>query len=148
MPTRRMSPADRGGTHGMEQLSADDWDYWYAHEGRPRVVSQAECERALRCFTAQEGMQAVDLGCGTGQWTRQLAAWGMDVRGFDFSAQALRQAKESTRDGRACLQYGRPWDINSQMTPSCIRPCSLDLVTCRFSIAYLDRARLAGDVGR
>ncbi|GGV69896.1 hypothetical protein GCM10010277_80390 [Streptomyces longisporoflavus] len=86
---------------------------------------------------------AVDLACGTGHWARQLAAWGMSVRRYDYAGEAIRQA--------ACRSTGsdtrfETLDLDRQPVPG-IRPGSVDLVTCRFAVAYLDWARLMVDVG-
>jgi SAM-dependent methyltransferase len=70
-------------------------------------------------------MMAADLACGTGQWTRQLAAWGLNVTGYNFSPAALRQATAAgLSDGLSYVQ----WDVNAEPIPHRLKPGSLDLV--------------------
>ncbi|MGX1266843.1 SAM-dependent methyltransferase [Streptomyces phaeoluteigriseus] len=86
----------------------------------------------------------MDLACGNGQWTRQLAAWGLNTHGFDFSAEALRQAAAA---GAPDVTYTY-WDIDGDPIHHNLRPGSVDLVTCRYSLPYLQYERLLTDVGR
>jgi len=90
-------------------------------------------------------MNAVDLACGTGRWTRQLASWGVAVTGYDYSDEALRQAEAAgPRDG---LSYAI-WDIVADPIPPRLVPGTFDLVTCRHGLPYLEPGRLLTDVGR
>ncbi|MFD3381939.1 MULTISPECIES: class I SAM-dependent methyltransferase [unclassified Streptomyces] len=131
-------------TPAVQQPTAADWDSWYAI-GRPTVVSDKESEYFHRRVQPRPGMTAVDLACGMGQWTRQLAAWGVLVTGYDFSGEALRQADAAgMRDG---LPYAK-WDIDAEPIPPALLPGSLDLVTCRHALPFLEYARVLTDVGR
>ncbi|MEV1081997.1 class I SAM-dependent methyltransferase [Streptomyces sp. NPDC050211] len=126
------------------RLSADDWNEWAA-TAPTTAVSPAESEHFHQRVGPRAGMTAIDLACGTGQWTQQLAAWGMAVTGYDFSDQALRQAEaEGLREG---LAYAL-WDIVADPIPTELRPGTLDLVTCRYGLPYLEPGRLLTDVGR
>ncbi|MFE2470286.1 class I SAM-dependent methyltransferase [Streptomyces mirabilis] len=126
------------------RLSPADWDRWY-RTGHPSVVSHKECDRFYGRVAPRPGMTAVDLACGSGQWTRQLAAWGLTVTGYDFSTESLRQANAAGLRDR--LTYAR-WDIDGEAIPRNLLPGSLNLVTCRFALPYLAYARLLTDVGR
>ncbi|MGR3875623.1 class I SAM-dependent methyltransferase [Streptomyces graminifolii] len=128
----------------VREFTAADWDTWYT-TARPSVVTDKECEAFRRMVDLQPGMTAADLACGSGQWTRQLAAWGATVSGYDFSTEALRQAHAA--GPRDQLAYVR-WDITAEPIPPGLQPASLDLVTCRYALPYLDHARLATDIGR
>ncbi|MFH8492446.1 class I SAM-dependent DNA methyltransferase [Streptomyces longisporoflavus] len=142
--TERTLPVPLSDARPARRLTAGDWDRWYARGGGwPRVVSDAEAERFCRFVGPVPGGSAVDLGCGTGHWARQLAAWGKSVRGYDWSGEAIRQA--TCRSTGTTTQF-ETRDLNRQPLPG-IRPGSVDLVTCRFAIAYLDQARLMADVG-
>lgn len=59
--------------------TAADWDAWY-RDGRRRLIPPVEYAKLHQRVRPQPGMTAVDLGCGTGQWARQLHAWGMRAR--------------------------------------------------------------------
>ena len=126
------------------RLSPADWDAWY-QTGHPTVVSHKEADRFHQRIAPKPGLNAVDLACGCGQWTRQLAAWGLTVRGYDFSPEALRQAAAAgLRDELAYEQ----WDIDGEPIPRDLLPGSVGLVTCRYALPYLQYARLLTDVGR
>ncbi|WP_405949982.1 methyltransferase domain-containing protein [Streptomyces prunicolor] len=71
------------------RLSASDWNAWAAAVP-PTAVSPAESALFREAVHPRPGMTAVDLACGTGGWTRQLASWGITVTGYDFSDEALR----------------------------------------------------------
>lgn len=126
-------------------MDARGWNHWYAGGGRSRAVTAGEKQRFLRVAgDAVQGGLAVDLACGTGQWSRQLAAWGMSVRAYDYAHEAVRLAAF-----QGCWEGAfDTWDINAEPIPASIRPGSVALVTCRNALAYLDRGRLMTDVGR
>jgi len=128
----------------VQQFTAADWDTWYT-TARPTVVTDKESANFRRAVSLRPGMDAVDLACGSGQWTRQLAAWGLRVAGYDYSAEALRQARAA--GPRDELSYTR-WDITADPIPPDLKPASLDLVTCRYALPFLEHARLLTDVGR
>ncbi|MGW1364736.1 class I SAM-dependent methyltransferase [Streptomyces chartreusis] len=125
-------------------LAAADWDHWLT-TGRPQVVTDKEAVQFHRLVRPRPGMTAADLGCGSGQWTRRLADWGLRVTGYDFSDEALRQATAAGLRGGP--SYVR-WDVNAEPIPPDLKPASLDLVTCRYVFPYLDCGRLLTDVGR
>ncbi|WP_172387224.1 bifunctional 2-polyprenyl-6-hydroxyphenol methylase/3-demethylubiquinol 3-O-methyltransferase UbiG [Streptomyces sp. MNP-20] len=109
------------------------------------MPSQKELERFLLMAPSPRGLRVADLGCGTGKWTRQLALWGAArVTGYDYSPEALRQARLQEHPA---VTY-RSYDVNGDSIPASLSPGSLDLVTCRFSLAYFDVARFLTDVAR
>ncbi|MBB5108958.1 class I SAM-dependent methyltransferase [Streptomyces spectabilis] len=109
------------------------------------LPSQQELERFLLMAPSPRGLRVADFGCGTGKWTRQLAQWGAArVTGYDYSPEALSQAR--LQEHRA-VTY-EPYDVNGDSIPTSLSPGSLDLATCRFSLAYFDVARFLTDVAR
>ncbi|MFC5220046.1 class I SAM-dependent methyltransferase [Streptomyces coerulescens] len=126
------------------RLSAADWNRWAATV-HPDDLSAMEADHFQQMASPMPGMTAVDLACGTGLWTRQLAAWGMTVTGYDFSDEALRRAKAAGSGAR--LSY-RLWDIVADPIPPTLVPGQLDVVTCRYGLPYLEPGRLLTDVGR
>jgi 2-polyprenyl-3-methyl-5-hydroxy-6-metoxy-1,4-benzoquinol methylase len=109
--TRKQATVDAAGhgtgSPGRLRLPPEQWDHWF-ETGRPTVVSHKEAQLFYDHVASIPGMSAVDLACGNGQWTRQLAAWGLNATGFDFSSEALRQAMAA---GAAGVTYA-PWDID------------------------------------
>ncbi|GGX56267.1 class I SAM-dependent methyltransferase [Streptomyces chartreusis] len=126
------------------RLSAADWNQWAA-ACHPDDVSVLEADHFQRIASPIPGKTAVDLACGNGHWTRQLAAWGMTVTGYDFSDEALRRAEAAGSCAR--LSY-RLWDIVADPIPPSLVPGQLDVVTCRHGLPYLEPGRLLTDVGR
>ena len=56
----------------------------------------------------------LDLGCGTGELTRRLAACGYDMTGVDVSVDMLQKAMEKqTMDDVKLGVYPRGWSIPS-----------------------------------
>ncbi|MEV8386404.1 class I SAM-dependent methyltransferase [Streptomyces chartreusis] len=104
-----------------------------------------EADHFQRIASPTPGKSAVDLACGTGHWTRQLAAWGMTVTGYDFCDEALRRAEAAGSCPR--LSY-RLWDIVADPIPPSLVPGQLDVVTCRHGLPYLEPGQLQTDVGR
>ncbi|WP_411098882.1 class I SAM-dependent methyltransferase [Streptomyces sp. x-45] len=125
-------------------LTAEDWNGLYA-SGRlaPRLIGDGERRSAHRTLSVACGMSAVDLGCGTGKWTRQLAAWGLDTIGLDFSQVVLTQARAAVSRARYEL-----WDINDEATSDLLLPGSIDIVSCRLSFSLFDRSQLLPNMRR
>ncbi|WP_078532783.1 class I SAM-dependent methyltransferase [Streptomyces hokutonensis] len=126
------------------RLSAADWNEWAA-SFPPVAVSPAESALFEQATAPHPGMTAIDLACGTGQWTRQLASWGLAVTGYDFSDEALRRAERAAP--LKGLSYAL-WDIVADPIPGHLAPGSVDIVTCRYGLPYLEPGRLLTDVGR
>lgn len=59
-----------------------------------------------------EDMEVLDVCCGTGDWTIQLAMSGADTVGLDFSENMLEVAEEKTADfGNISLIHGNAMDL-------------------------------------
>ena len=66
---------------------------WRAIEPRRRRLMLRAAEAA--CPPGRPPPRVLEVGCGTGQFAELLASRGVrDYRGFDFSAEAVRQARE------------------------------------------------------
>jgi len=66
-----------------------DWNQSYNNNAKFTPVSEIVLDKLkLR------GKQALDIGCGTGDLLRQLAARGFDITGVDLSSVAIEKAKE------------------------------------------------------
>ena len=72
----------------------------------------------------------LEIGCGTGRVTIQLAAAGVDVTGLDISASMLKEAKRKAREQGLSLDWieadGRHFDLGRDFYWSSCRliPCS------------------------
>ncbi len=72
-------------------MTPDDYDAWY---GTPRGVwiGSAEYQLLRRELGAQSGATVLDVGCGTGYFTRRLANDGFVVTGIDPDAGMVHYA--------------------------------------------------------
>src|SRR5438046_7192076 len=79
----------------------------------PDTYQKFQSERAapfedlVALIKIREGLQVVDLGCGTGELTRKLADRlpASDVTGIDNSPEMLAKANEHSRPG-LCFEQG------------------------------------------
>jgi SAM-dependent methyltransferase len=75
-------------------MNAADYDAWY-DTPRGRWVGDAECRMLLRAVEPRQGETLLDVGCGTGWFTRRMARLpGVQVTGLDINAEWLAYARE------------------------------------------------------
>jgi len=88
-------------------VTPEEYDAWY-DSPRGRWIGDVEFALLYRHLETAPGKSLLDVGCGTGWFTRRLAAAGLDVTGLDIDADALDFARQrSDRDisyveGDAC----------------------------------------------
>lgn len=74
-------------------MTPEEYDAWY--DGlRGRWIGDVEFELLCRHLDTDPGTSLLDVGCGTGWFTRRLAAAGFDVTGLDVDAGALDFARQ------------------------------------------------------
>ncbi|MGW2680900.1 class I SAM-dependent methyltransferase [Streptomyces sp. NPDC001436] len=119
---------------GVRLATAGDWEQFNLNQPG-RQVSDTERRMFLERIALSEGDRVLDVGCGNGIWTRELAKLGADVTGLDWESSTVARA-----DAVPTL-YRRPsyavWDAMSGNIPSCVSPGSVDLVTFRYSMGAL-----------
>ena len=75
-------------------MNAADYDAWYDIP-RGRWIGDAECRMLLRAVEPRQGESLLDVGCGTGWFTRRMAQLpGVQVTGLDINAEWLAYARE------------------------------------------------------
>ena len=73
-------------------MNPADYDAWYATP-RGRWIGETEYALAARRLAAQPGDSLLDVGCGTGWFTRRAAADGLVTTGLDPNAAWLDYAR-------------------------------------------------------
>jgi SAM-dependent methyltransferase len=73
-------------------LNPADYDAWYATP-RGRWIGEAEYRLAAQGLRARGGNTLLDVGCGTGWFSRRAAADGLRVTGLDPNAAWLDYAR-------------------------------------------------------
>ncbi|WP_347491123.1 class I SAM-dependent methyltransferase [Desulfoscipio sp. XC116] len=79
----------------MSQLfdqMAGSYDDWYCTTAG-RVVDRIERQALYSYLQPQAGMQLLDIGCGTGQYSLDLARMGLTTTGVDISTAMLGKAR-------------------------------------------------------
>jgi SAM-dependent methyltransferase len=88
----------RGSAHAV---TPEQYDAWYATP-RGRWIGDAEYALIRHLLDLQPGETVLDVGCGTGWFTRRMADDGAPVVGIDRDAAALAFAR---RHGAGCTRY-------------------------------------------
>lgn len=71
----------------------------FADQADYDVLGERGYARLLAAFNEavqpQEGQRCIDLGCGTGAFTRRLRVFGLDLLGIDISPRSIERARAS-----------------------------------------------------
>ena len=73
-------------------MNPADYDAWYA-TSRGRWIGETEYALAARLLDSRPGASLLDVGCGTGWFSRRAAADGLAVTGLDPNAAWLDYAR-------------------------------------------------------
>jgi len=84
-------------------MSPQEYDAWY-DSPRGRWIGETELQLLLRHLDRRPGQQVLDVGCGTGWFTRGLAAHGHAMTGLDLDARMLEVARQRSPEGITWLQ--------------------------------------------
>ena len=104
----RAEPDGRAGeVLRLFEAKAVNWSAKYAPDG-PLVSRLASLSAAVNSY-AQAGDRVLDLGCGTGELTRTLAAAGLWVAGCDISRQMLLRAPRDRGGYAGWVQLEPGW---------------------------------------
>lgn len=105
-------------------------DFFAGWDGTDDTVSLA----LLDLLGPIAGTRVLDVACGHGRVTRELARRGADVVGVDISANLLRKAMEAEQASPSGLRYLRA-DVSAAGLSA---PASFDAVTCHFGLSDID----------
>ncbi|MEU6756009.1 class I SAM-dependent methyltransferase [Streptomyces sp. NPDC046685] len=122
----------------LQLNTSADWDQFNLAQ-RGRSVSPTEMTAFRTKVHVAEGDRVLDIGCGNGMWTRELAKLGLNVTGYDWGEGTVQRARSYP------TLFARPtfavWDV-SQDPPADIEPGTIDLITFRYSLATMDPAKV------
>lgn len=74
-----------------------EYEAWY-HTPRGQWVSETEFTLMCRCLQPQAGECLLDVGCGTGHFTRRFAELGLEITGLDPDPAMLEFAQSQNQD--------------------------------------------------
>lgn len=111
---------------------------WSAHYNQGHdftLISHYEITNFLSHTDPIEQGTALDIGCGTGQLTRELNHRGFKVVGIDASKSAIEIAKSLTTLPKTKLDY---YHLDVEQDDISILPsASFDLITCKLVYAFI-----------
>ena len=81
------------------------WDKHYLEFDEPRGFTKGGRSVARFLEGVPTGARILDLGCGDGRWSYELAKAGHRVTGVDYSHEALRIARAAAKPGDVDFRY-------------------------------------------
>jgi SAM-dependent methyltransferase len=88
-------------------MDQDTWQFWYP---RKEGTIEPEIPKLTELLTRDPASKLLDFGCGAGRHTVYFAKKGFQVYGFDKSAAAVEQAKQTLARGNLHADL-RAWDM-------------------------------------
>lgn len=86
----------------------------------------------VRCFAEPiPGRAVLDLGCGTGRFSRWFAKNGARVKGVDFSRGSLDIAEKLSEAGNISYQHGSVFDLSEEAVYDIVFIWGVLTVACR-----------------
>jgi 2-polyprenyl-3-methyl-5-hydroxy-6-metoxy-1,4-benzoquinol methylase len=80
------------------------------------------------------GLHVVDVACGHGRFTRELARRGADVAGIDISGTLIGKARQTEQEEPLGIRY-----IHADVTaPGALREGEFDVAACNFGLSDID----------
>src|SRR6202045_3115484 len=106
------SSPDREQTDPIKQQVAAHWDRRAAHFGEDfghsirTAAERASWDRILDLtLPAGDVLEALDIGCGTGFFSLELAFLGHRVTGVDFAPSMIAQARKKAAERQTTIRY-------------------------------------------
>ena len=110
--------------------AADAWDD-FVESGKDYYRHEIHGPALLAVCEPLDGQRVLDLGCGQGYFTRQLARHGAQAVGIDISEELLDYARQHEADEQLGTHYHL---MNAADAHLHFAPGSFDLVTACFSL--------------
>ncbi len=90
------------------------------------------------CLGDITGLDILDLGCGTGRFSRHLAARGAQVHGIDFSPETIAIAKKLTQGDNPRYSQGSIFELDAVEEYDIITTCAVLTMALREKDEILD----------
>jgi 2-polyprenyl-3-methyl-5-hydroxy-6-metoxy-1,4-benzoquinol methylase len=130
------SKAERGGTSSSTSM----WPNRYIN-----ACISVEREDAIWSLGLDlNGLRILDLGCGTGQFSRLLASKGAEVLGVDFSSKALDAARRLSDGPNPSYAAASVFDITEEGRYGLILAAGVLAIACKTEGELLDALSRAG----
>ncbi|MFD3996091.1 class I SAM-dependent methyltransferase [Streptomyces sp. NPDC058583] len=132
----------------IQHRSAAFWDGIYAAPDTTfEPIPPDEIHRFQDRTGVAPGQVAVDIGTGLGEWASQMARLGLLVTGYDFSPVAIERARRLHGKDGAMLRF-ETHDFDADPIPGHLRTGTIDLVSCRHVLQFLEIPRFMDDARR
>ncbi len=82
----------------------EEYDAWYK-TSLGAISDKLEKELVFSLLEVKPGKAVLDVGCGTGNYTIELAKRGADVTGIDSSEEMLLWARQKVKDERVKVNF-------------------------------------------
>ena len=109
-------------------MQPEAYEAWY-HTPRGQWIAQNELSLLLKLMQPDSGSSLLDVGCGTGYFSRQFQAQGLTVTGIDPDSAALSYA--SAQDD--AIEY-----LQGSATALAFADDSYDYVTAITSLCFIE----------
>lgn len=96
-------------------------------------VDDAVSKALLGLLGPVDGLRVLDVACGHGRLTRELARRGASVTGVDISGRLLEKAREAERNEPLGIQY-----IQADITAPGVISGTFDTAACGFGLSDID----------
>nr|WP_300094551.1 class I SAM-dependent methyltransferase [Sedimentibacter sp.] len=83
---------------------ASDYDAWYTDK-KGNFVDTVETDLAFSMIDVERGMNVLDIGCGTGNFSIKLAKMGCNVTGIDISDNMLDIARKKAAEENLPIKF-------------------------------------------
>src|SRR5688500_589097 len=111
--------------HGCWEAAADPWDQ-FVETGLDYYRSELHGPALIAECLPIHGLEVLDLGCGQGWFSRQLAGRGARVVGVDWSARLIAHARRY----EASEPLGVTYEVlDARQVATRFAPASFDLIT-------------------
>ena len=120
-------------TTAMQNDIMSHWDSYYQTEADFIYIHQPGLDRLLKHLDHALPKHCLDIGCGTGQLSRELFHRGFSVIGVDASDKAIQIAQNASVYTARGLEYYH-LDFENEVVPT---SDTFSMITCKLVYAFI-----------